>query len=127
MRQNHPTGVTGKTGITVLNRLGRNYFPPRLDGGGEGFSRVLYLDPSPDPECTEERIDEIFALLDGCPPLLVEKEHTPFEKLKITVDEDGWSTIPSKKSSDSNNTDNTIEIRNDINISCTGTGANNND
>jgi hypothetical protein len=85
--------------MSILNRFVRNYFPPRLDGGNEGFSRVLYLDPSPDPECTEERIDEIFSLLDACPLLLTEKEYTPFEKLKITTDEDGWSTIPNKKTS----------------------------
>jgi hypothetical protein len=80
-----------------------------LDGGDEGFSRVLYLNPSPDTECTEERIDEIFSLLDACPLLLTEKDHIPFEKLKITVDEDGWSTIPSKKTGNNKNANGNTE------------------
>lgn len=97
-REQHPTGVHGNNGVHILRRFVRDYHPPTLDFN-EGFSRILYLDPSPDTVCTVERIDEIFALLEQCPVLLPSEEpcstsHARYEKPQITVDSDGWSTIP---------------------------------
>ncbi|KAL7309957.1 hypothetical protein PS15m_010772 [Mucor circinelloides] len=97
-REQHPTGVHGNNGVHILRRFVRDYHPPTLDFN-EGFSRILYLDPSPDTVCTVERIDEIFALLEQCPELLPSEEpcstsHARYEKPQITVDSDGWSTIP---------------------------------
>lgn len=82
----------------MLRRFIKTYRPPRLDSN-EGFSRVLYLDPSPEPECSEERIDEMFDLLNQCPLLVPEfnNENRDYEKPKIIVDSDGWSTIPTKQ------------------------------
>ncbi|KAI8979124.1 hypothetical protein BDF20DRAFT_809061, partial [Mycotypha africana] len=68
IRENHPTGVVGREGLHILRKFVRNYRPPRLDGN-EGFSRILYLPPSPSSICTAERVDEIFALLEQCPLL----------------------------------------------------------
>lgn len=95
VRQDHPTGVSGYNGIHILRRFVKNYHLPTLENP-EGFSRILYLDPSPNQECTEERINEIFSLL-GASPLLIEQHvnNNP-PKQKITTDEEGWSTIPTK-------------------------------
>lgn len=87
-----------------MKRFIRTYRPPRLDSN-EGFSRVLYLDPSSSPECTEERIDEMFELLDQCPSLIPETnndKHIYYEKPKITTDNDGWSTIPTRQNNNNN-------------------------
>ncbi|ORE01914.1 P-loop containing nucleoside triphosphate hydrolase protein [Rhizopus microsporus var. microsporus] len=67
-REDHPTGVIGDSGVQILKKFMRNYRPPRIDQL-EGIQRVLYLDPSPEPYCTPERIDTIFHLLDQCPIL----------------------------------------------------------
>ncbi|KAI8061876.1 AAA domain-containing protein [Gilbertella persicaria] len=90
-RQDHPTGVTGQEGIVVLNRFVKNYHPPTPERA-EGFSRILYLDPSPDPICTTERIDEIFERLEAC-PLLIERTAYRIEKPTTVVDSEGWLTI----------------------------------
>jgi hypothetical protein len=88
--------VTGDQGIHILRRFVKNYHPPKLDSNNEGFSRILYLDPSPNPVCNSERIDEIFTLLENS-PLLIEEQVSNYQpKRKITVGEDGWSTIPPK-------------------------------
>ncbi|CEP20175.1 hypothetical protein [Parasitella parasitica] len=93
-RQNHPTDVQGERGVGILSRFVKGYRPP-LSDSNEGFSRILYLDPSPETTCSKERIDEIFKLLEECPLLLPsESTRTHFEKSKITTDSDGWSTIP---------------------------------
>ncbi|KAI7906130.1 AAA domain-containing protein [Cokeromyces recurvatus] len=102
VRENHPTGVSGNEGIHVLRRFVKNYHPPTLDGG-EGFSRILYLNPSPDPVCTTERINEIFTLLEACPLLIPEYVPTHYEKPKITIDSDGWATIPKRNNNSSDN------------------------
>ncbi|KAI9338637.1 AAA domain-containing protein [Pilaira anomala] len=95
-RTEHPTGVIGKEGTYILKRFVKNYHPPQLDHP-EGFERILFLDPSPTMECTDERIDEIFRLLDASPNLLRNQQNPPTErtpsKPKITVDEEGWSTV----------------------------------
>lgn len=95
-RTEHPTGVIGKEGTYILKRFIKNYRPPRLDHP-EGFERILFLDPSPTTECTDERIDEIFRLLDASPNLLRDLQNIPTErspsKPKVTVDEEGWSTV----------------------------------
>lgn len=52
------------------------------------------MESSPDPICTIERIDQIFDLLEKC-SLLIEQPIINYQpKPKVTVDEEGWSTIP---------------------------------
>ncbi|KAI8638223.1 AAA domain-containing protein [Parasitella parasitica] len=93
-RENHPTDVQGERGVGILSRFVKGYRPPRLDSK-EGFSRILYLDPSPETTCTKERIEKIFELLEECPLLLPsESTRTYFEKPNVTTDSEGWSTIP---------------------------------
>ncbi|KAF7721804.1 hypothetical protein EC973_004129, partial [Apophysomyces ossiformis] len=57
-RTDHPTGVIGDRGVQILNRFTQNYHPP-TDDVMEGFDRIMYLDPSPVPDCTEERVDQV--------------------------------------------------------------------
>ncbi|KAI8380827.1 AAA domain-containing protein [Blakeslea trispora] len=102
IRQDHPTGVVGKEGVSVLNRFVRNYHPP-VPEGNEGFSRILYLDPSPNPICTEERVTEVFELLSACPVLKEEREAYKVPKYKEIVDSEGWSTITRSDNESSNN------------------------
>ncbi|KAG0734106.1 hypothetical protein G6F57_009693 [Rhizopus arrhizus] len=67
-RVDHPTGVEGESGVNILKRFMKNYCPPTINNP-EGLERILYLDPSPEPYCTPERIDSIFTLLNQCPLL----------------------------------------------------------
>ncbi|GAA5798272.1 hypothetical protein HPULCUR_003672 [Helicostylum pulchrum] len=93
VRTEHPTGVVGTSGTYILKRFVKNYHPPKPEYP-EGFSRILYLDPSPDSECTEERIDEIFSLLDASPNLLQDCNSVhKIAKPKVIIDEEGWSTV----------------------------------
>ncbi|KAI8368410.1 AAA domain-containing protein [Choanephora cucurbitarum] len=92
VRTEHPTGVVGREGVSVLNRFVRNYHPPTPESG-EGFSRILYLDPSPNPVCTEERVSEVFELLSACPVLGEERVAHKLPKYKEVVDSEGWTTI----------------------------------
>ncbi|SAM06146.1 hypothetical protein [Absidia glauca] len=68
-RKNHPTGVHGQEGLGILKKFIKNYQPP-TDQTLEGFDKLLLVDPSVEPECTEERIDTILALLEQSPSLL---------------------------------------------------------
>ncbi|CAO3636162.1 unnamed protein product [Mucor hiemalis] len=99
VREDHPTGVTGMNGIHILRRFVKNYHPPTVEHS-EGFSRILYLDPTSNPVCTTERIDEIFSLLQECPLLIEEHTNNFPQKQKPEVDEDGWTTIPPTKIND---------------------------
>lgn len=94
-RQEHPTGVAGNRGVGILRKFVNTYHPPTAESP-EGFSRILYLDPSPNQECTDERIDEILSLLEASPLLIEEHVNNHPPKQKITTDEEGWSTIPTK-------------------------------
>ena len=62
-RENHPTGVMGSEGVHILNRFVKNYEPP-VNPVAEGIQKVLYLDPSPEPDCTEDRINLVLSTLD---------------------------------------------------------------
>ncbi|KAI9250149.1 AAA domain-containing protein [Phascolomyces articulosus] len=69
-REDHPTGVTGNEGVQILTRFVKNYFPPE-NPAAEGIEKVLYLDPSPEPECTLERINSALEALDRLPSVRV--------------------------------------------------------
>ncbi|KAI8983032.1 AAA domain-containing protein [Pilobolus umbonatus] len=62
VRENHPTGVTGDEGLKILQRFVSNYQPPTLTSK-EGFDRIIFLDPSPTPTCTKERVDQVLQQL----------------------------------------------------------------
>ncbi|KAI8146150.1 AAA domain-containing protein [Fennellomyces sp. T-0311] len=62
-RENHPTGVIGNEGVQILARFVKNYEPP-VNPVGEGIEKVLYVDPSPDPVCTLDRINTVLDALD---------------------------------------------------------------
>ncbi|KAG1459810.1 hypothetical protein G6F56_006080 [Rhizopus delemar] len=68
IREDHPTGVEGGSGVKILQRFMKNYYPP-TEKDPEGLQRILYLEPSPDTICTPERIDHVFRLLAQCPLL----------------------------------------------------------
>ncbi|KAI9303888.1 hypothetical protein BJ944DRAFT_203653 [Cunninghamella echinulata] len=70
-RENHPTDVAGPKGVGILKKFVQNYQPPTHDTN-EGFDKLLYVDPSEEPECTEERINIILDLLEKTPSLLIE-------------------------------------------------------
>jgi hypothetical protein len=61
--------VQGQEGLGILKKFIKNYQPP-TDQTLEGFDKLLLVDPSAEPECTEERIDTILALLEQSPSLL---------------------------------------------------------
>ncbi|KAI7876013.1 P-loop containing nucleoside triphosphate hydrolase protein [Lichtheimia hyalospora FSU 10163] len=61
-RVNHPTGVQGDQGLHILNRFVMNYIPPTYTTN-EGIRRIIYLDPSPEPHCTPERVENILLQL----------------------------------------------------------------
>ncbi|ORZ24717.1 hypothetical protein BCR42DRAFT_95272 [Absidia repens] len=68
-RVNHPTGVHGLEGINILKKFVKNYQPP-TENVPEGFDKLLLVDPSVDPECTEERINTVLSRLQQSPTLL---------------------------------------------------------
>ncbi|KAI7857361.1 AAA domain-containing protein [Circinella umbellata] len=65
-REDHPTGVIGNEGIQILSRFVKNYYPPE-NPAAEGIEKVLYLDPSPETECTLERINSVLDALNRTP------------------------------------------------------------
>ncbi|ORX42437.1 hypothetical protein DM01DRAFT_1341056 [Hesseltinella vesiculosa] len=65
-RKDHPTGVQGSEGQEILRRFVKNYSPPSADVN-EGFRKILRVDPSPDPVCTDERISSVLQQLEDAP------------------------------------------------------------
>ncbi|CAO3641338.1 unnamed protein product [Cunninghamella blakesleeana] len=68
-RENHPTDVAGPKGVGILKKFVKNYQPPTQDIN-EGFDKIIYVEPSEQPECTEERINTILKRLEQAPSLL---------------------------------------------------------
>ncbi|KAI9312486.1 AAA domain-containing protein [Dichotomocladium elegans] len=63
-RVDHPTGVEGDKGLEVLSKFVQNYLPPTPESGiTEGIRRTVYLDPSPEPYCTPERVEQMLEML----------------------------------------------------------------
>ncbi|KAI7868348.1 AAA domain-containing protein [Spinellus fusiger] len=62
-RVNHPTGVQGKQGVFVYQRLQADYSPPTQENP-EGFRHLVYVSPSLQPQYTGECVDEIMNLLE---------------------------------------------------------------
>ncbi|KAI8338957.1 AAA domain-containing protein [Chlamydoabsidia padenii] len=83
-RQNHPTGVHGKEGLHILKKFIRNYQPP-TDPAAEGFDKLLLVEPSVNPECTEDRVDTVLALLEQSPSHLPPSSNDPAPTTHITL------------------------------------------
>ncbi|KAI8073817.1 hypothetical protein BC940DRAFT_231589 [Gongronella butleri] len=65
-RVDHPTGVEGMQGQGILRRFVKTYQPPS-SALNEGFGKIIYVDPSPNPVCTDERVDAVMAQLEQAP------------------------------------------------------------
>jgi hypothetical protein len=61
--------VEGYQGIRILNRFVPNYSPPTTENP-EGFFRIIKLPPRPQPECTEQDIEDALNILDNTPDIL---------------------------------------------------------
>lgn len=89
--------MTGPDGVRILRRFVKDYRPPTPEFF-EGFRRILYLEPNPEPEYSDERIDEIFELLEECPLLIEERNPIPRQHIPPPLpDQDGWTTMPNKQ------------------------------
>ncbi|KAI9032737.1 hypothetical protein CLU79DRAFT_693349 [Phycomyces nitens] len=90
-RVNHPTGVEGRQGVAILRRFTKNYQPP-TDTSPEGFQSLVYLSPSPNTFCTQERVDSVLKSLGIIEPVdrtIVPKELlSQFKKMEVTTSQE---------------------------------------